>query len=178
MISPDNRSKGPVHGSGSLQTPAWSAPSITIDNNITRRPCVFKVSLGETIDRHLVNILIDSWSRVGRHSIDMLVNTFWPALATVSHHSLDILVNDLPTHQSLCRSQQSGACKWTINCHTYRPTVSAESQSIHQPTLCRYFWPTNRLICWSICQYDRIWYVGWYVNMTWYVNQYFVSLDQ
>ena len=131
MISPDNRSKGPVHDSGSLQTPAWSAPSITIENNITRRPCVFKVSLGETIDRHLVNILIDSWSRVGRHSIDMLVNTFWPALATISHHSLDILVDDLPTHQSLCRSQQSGAYKWTINCHTYRPT--------YQP-IC---WPNN-----------------------------------
>ena len=167
MISPDNRSKGPVHGSGSLQTPAWSAPSITIENNITRQPCVFKVSLGETIDRHLVNILIDSWSRVGRHSNDMLVNTFWPALATISHHSLDILVDDLPTHQSLCRSQQSGAYKWTINCHTYRPTVSAESQSIHQPTLCRYL--ANKsvdmlvdmsvwqdMICRSICQYDMI----------------------
>ena len=85
----------------------------------------------------------------------MLVNTCWPALATISHHSLDILVDDLPTHQSLCRSQQSGAYKWTINCHTYRPTVSAESQSIHQPTL-------------SLFGQQIGWYVGRYVSMTGY----------
>lgn len=130
------------------------------------------------LSRHIDRQLVESWStlhwHVGRHLLTCGSHYRSPLSVTTRLISWSMTSQHINHYLTVNRRGHiSGLSTVTHIRQQYRTRVS-QYIGRHSAVI----WPTNRLICRLICRYDRIWDVGRYVNMTWYVNQYFVSPDQ